>query len=50
MAESATTNGMIFDDKRLAGDEKTSLNVRHRVVSPACIAGVLLSRPNLSAR
>ena len=27
----------------------TSLNVSRRVASPACIAGVLVSRPNRSA-
>ncbi len=46
MAESATTNGMVFDDKQLAGDKKIALNVRRRLVSPACIAGVRISRPN----
>jgi len=31
-------------------DEKISLNVSRRVVRPAWTAGVLTSRPNLSAR
>ena len=44
MAESTTTNGMVFDEKQLAGDEKTSLNVSRLLVSPACIAGVRVSR------
>ena len=49
MAESATTNGMVFDEKQLAGDEKMSLNVSRRLVRPACIAGVRVSRPNFRA-
>ena len=31
-------------------DEKISLNVSRRFVRPACMAGVLTSRPNFSAR
>jgi len=49
MAESATTNGMVFDVKQLAGDEKMSLNVSRRLVRPACFAGVRVSRPNFRA-
>ena len=31
-------------------DEKISLNVNRRLVTPAWMAGVLTSRPNFSAR
>jgi hypothetical protein len=37
------------DIERTIADGKISLNVSRRVVSPACIAGVLISPPNFSA-
>jgi hypothetical protein len=35
--------------EKTIGDEKISLNFSRRVVSPAWIAGVLISRPNFNA-
>jgi 2-polyprenyl-6-methoxyphenol hydroxylase-like FAD-dependent oxidoreductase len=40
---------MIPDAKNTIRDEKISLSVNCLLVNPACIAGVLTSRPNLSA-
>ena len=36
------------ENERSIADGKISLNVTRRVVSPACIAGVLISRPNFN--
>jgi hypothetical protein len=38
-----------FDTQRTIADGKISLNVSRRVVSPACIAGVLISLPSFNA-
>jgi hypothetical protein len=35
-----------FNARKTIFDEKTALNVGMRLVNPACIAGVLSSRPN----
>jgi hypothetical protein len=37
------------ENQRSIADGKISLNVSRRVVSPACIAGVLISPPNFNA-
>src|SRR5262245_11420366 len=42
-------NATLFDTQRTIADGKISLNVNRRVVSPACIAGVLISAPNFNA-
>ena len=39
-----------FNAQKTIADEKISLNVSRRLASPACIAGVLISDPNLSPR
>ena len=39
----------LVDFKKVIADGKISLNVSRRVVSPAWIAGVLISRPNFNA-
>jgi hypothetical protein len=39
----------LIDFKKVIADEKISLNISRRVVSPAWIAGVLISRPNFNA-
>ena len=38
------------DAQKTIADEKISLNVSRRLARPACIAGVLISDPNLSPR
>ncbi len=43
------TNTSLCDNKGVSIDAKISLNVRHRVVSPACITNVLVSHPNFNA-
>jgi len=48
LRESANTS--LCDNKGVSIDAKISLNVRRRVVSPVCIAGVRISRPNFSAQ
>lgn len=45
----ATTQAIRSDDKGRTVGEKISRNVSLRVVSPACMAGVRTSCPNLSA-
>jgi hypothetical protein len=40
-------NATLFDTQRTIADGKISLNVNRRVVSPACIAGVLEGLQNL---
>jgi hypothetical protein len=42
-------NMTLIDLKKVTADEKISLNVSRRLVSPVCIAGVLTSLPNFSA-
>ena len=39
----------LIDFKKVVADEKISLSVSRRLVSPVCIAGVLTSLPNLNA-
>ncbi len=38
------TSASLHDNKGISVDAKISLNVRHRVGRPACIAGVRISR------
>ena len=40
---------ILFDDKGISGEVKMSRKESRRRASPACIAGVLVSLPNLSA-
>ncbi len=47
--ESNNTNMTFRSAKRCIVEEKISLNASRRVVNPACMAGVLTSRPNFSA-
>ncbi len=49
LRESANTSATVHDNKGSSIAAKIPLNVSRRVVSPACIAGVRMSRPNLSA-
>jgi hypothetical protein len=42
-------NMTLIDFKKVIADEKISLNVNRRLVSPICIAGILTSLPNFSA-
>jgi hypothetical protein len=42
-------NMTLIDFKKVIADEKISLSVSRRLVSPVCIAGVLTSLPNLNA-
>ena len=49
IVERASTD-LTFSHTRTIVDEKISRNVSRRVVRPACMAGVLTSRPNFSAR
>ena len=49
LCESANTSAPLCDNKGIRVDAKISLNVSRHLASPACIAGVLVSRPNLSA-
>jgi len=42
-------NATLLDTQRTIADGKISLNVNRRVISPACIAGVLISSPNFNA-
>jgi hypothetical protein len=42
-------NMTLVDFKKVIADGNISLNVSRRVVSPAWIAGVLISRPNFNA-
>ena len=49
LRELANTSASLHDNKGISVDTKLSLNVSRREVSPACIAGVLASRPNFSA-
>ncbi len=48
-AESRKTTVTFCSTKKCIVEEKISLNVSRLEVNPACIAGVLTSRPNLSA-
>ena len=45
----AIASGSINIDRDVGVHTKISLSVSRRVVSPACIAGVLVSRPNFNA-
>ena len=45
----AIASGSINTDRDVGVHTKISLSVSRRVVSPACIAGVLVSRPNFNA-
>jgi hypothetical protein len=42
-------NMTLIDFTKVIADEKISLNVSRRLVSPICIAGVLTSLPNSNA-
>jgi hypothetical protein len=48
-AESKNTTVTFCSTKKCIVEEKISLNVSRPEVNPACIAGVLTARPNLSA-
>ena len=48
--ESKSANRTFLDARKTILEEKISLSVSRRRVRPACIAGVLTSRPNLKAR
>ena len=50
LCELANTSTSLGDEIGLRGDVKMSRMVSRRVASPACIAGVRVSRPNFSAR
>jgi hypothetical protein len=50
MAGSKNTNVTFRSAQEYLVEEKISLNVNRLVVNPACMAGVLTSRPNFSAR
>src|SRR5580765_6151168 len=49
-AESKNTNVTFRRTQKCIAEEKISLNVSRFLVNPACIAGVMTSRPNFSAR
>ena len=49
IVEWANTHVTFFHTTRIVVDEKISLNVSRRSVSPAWTAGVLTSDPNCSA-
>jgi hypothetical protein len=40
----------LFNNKDIGGDTKISLSVNRSVVSPACMVGVRVSRPNFRVR
>ncbi len=50
IVERASTDLTFSHASKTIVDEKISLNVSRRVVRPACMAGVLTSLPNFSAR
>ncbi len=50
MAWKINTQTVMTKHKKFGTDAKTSRNVSRFGVRPACIAGVLTSRPNFSAR
>ncbi len=50
IVQQANTDLTFSDARKTILDEKISLNVSRRFVRPACMAGVLTSRPNFSAR
>jgi hypothetical protein len=49
-AESKNTNVTFRSAQKCIVEEKISLNVNRLVVNPACMAGVLTSRPNFNTR
>ncbi len=49
VAELPNTKAIALCDKRVGDDVKSALNVSLRWVSPACMAGVRISRPNFKA-
>ena len=49
LRELASVSTSLSDDTRLRRDTKMSRRVSRRVASPACIAGVRVSRPHFSA-
>ena len=49
-AETKSTKMTFFGIRKNILDEKSSLNVSDLLVNPACMAGVLTSRPNFNAR
>ena len=49
LRELASVSTSLSDETRLRRDTKMSRRVSRRVASPACIAGVRVSRPNFSA-
>jgi hypothetical protein len=48
--ETKSTKMMFFGNRKNILDEQISLKVSELLVNPACMAGVLTSRPNLCAR
>jgi hypothetical protein len=48
-AESKNTNVTFRGAQKCIAEEKISLNVSRLLVNPACMAGVLKSRPNFNA-
>jgi len=48
-AESKNTTMTFCSTRKCIVEEKISLNISRLEVNPACIAGVLTSRPNFSA-